>query len=165
VGDTPDNCWIAIRRLSGPAVITAAETVAAKYNTTTQTVGTSEAVVNCTVKEFDSHSAYSAGVFTVPVAGKYKISACTTGLSAQASALGDQVTLRARKNSTTISQLGAHTAWVSSTNYNPIISGSTIINCVAGDTLDVAILRIGVVSHALTTGSTLNWVSFERIGN
>ena len=49
-------------------------TVAAKYNTSSQAVGTSPAVLVMTTKEFDTTSSYSTstGVFTVPASGYYQ---------------------------------------------------------------------------------------------
>ena len=73
---------ITVERLSGPAVIAATETVAAKYfvNTGGGTTlnSTTSAVVNYDGKIYDTHNAVTTGTawkFIAPVSGKYRVSA------------------------------------------------------------------------------------------
>lgn len=64
--------YASISRDCGPSVITATETVSFSANTST-TAGTTSQCFIYTVKDHDTHNAYSTstGKFTVPVSGKY----------------------------------------------------------------------------------------------
>lgn len=61
-----------IERLSGPSVVAASETVSFSANTSTTAGSTTQCFIY-TVKDHDTHNAYSTitGKFTVPVSGKY----------------------------------------------------------------------------------------------
>lgn len=65
-------CGLTIERISGPSRIAASESVSFSANTST-TAATTSAPFIYTVKDHDTHNAYSTvtGVFTVPSPGKY----------------------------------------------------------------------------------------------
>lgn len=62
-----------IKRLSGPSTIASSEVVAARYNTSATSISSTAAKITFTNKIDDTHSGYSSGTYTVPVAGWYKI--------------------------------------------------------------------------------------------
>jgi len=66
---------LSIKRVSGPAVVTATESVGCKYTSSTTTVGTTGTTVTMPTKVQDTHNAYSTstGLYTVPVSGAYAI--------------------------------------------------------------------------------------------
>jgi hypothetical protein len=67
---------LSIKRLSGPATITATETVACNYETTAgQSMSTSFTTIIFGNKIHDSHNAMNAatGVFTAPISGLYSV--------------------------------------------------------------------------------------------
>lgn len=149
--------WQILRQPSGPKC---------KATTATQTVTNTDSIVIFSTKVFDSHSAYSTstGIYTVPVAGTYRVSSGSEGSAAQASTVGGRSNLTVRKNSTTQSQLGSFVAHATGANLSPIMGGSTLVQCAVNDTLDIAISRdANLTNYALTNGATLNWVCFERV--
>lgn len=158
-----------VSRLSGPAVVAATESVNAKYNTSSQTVGAVDSAIVATVKEFDSHNAYSTstGLYTVPVSGKYRISGYARASSSITSSLINlQVYLSAYQNGSLKSELGRFNFQETGTALGPVVNGTTTLQCNAGDTLSVDISRdSGVSSFSLPGDSSGVWVSFERIGN
>ncbi len=71
-GNTIAGGYFSINRLSGPSVVAASETVSFSANTSTTAGSTTQCFIY-TVKDHDTHNAYSTitGKFTVPVSGKY----------------------------------------------------------------------------------------------
>lgn len=154
-----------IKRLSGPSVVAASETVACRYrsnsgqsitnNTTTQTMiaGT---------RDYDTHLFYNSttGIATIPVSGKYSIRANFrfTAFNASANILG-----RVYKNGSLVSTSaiiaisGTSNSWAGFAN--------DIINCVAGDTLEIRILQDSGASRTLTTALDENVITIIRQGN
>jgi hypothetical protein len=167
---TSGTTWASwtVFRLSGPSQVAASETVAAKYTTSSTTVGTSATALLFTAKVFDTHNAYATGtgLFTVPVPGKYRV--CATSTSAtniSASSAGSQVILYGAKNGTNDTILGAFVYQVTAVNLNPITSGCTIYSANQGDTLSVMESRgANVTSFSLENSAIDTWVSFERVG-
>ena len=157
------NSSMSIDRLSGPAVITATETVAAKYNSCGTTfTGATATVAVWTVKEFDTHNAYSGGTYTCPVSGFYEVSAfllasSTTGVSA-----GDVIRMGLKKNGSSISSMGAVVTQVSTPSLPHTSFGTTMVQCNAGDTLQVEVSN-GDSTFSTDNNSRDTWVSFERI--
>jgi hypothetical protein len=79
VGTADSFTYMSIQRISGPAQIAASDTVGALYTGAPPT-GTLTNSYNTTTfgtKVKDSHGAYSAGSYTVPVSGQYDITART----------------------------------------------------------------------------------------
>ena len=76
------SAYISVKRLSGPAVIAATESVNAKYNSTGSAgTVTSTAPMQFNTKEYDSHGAVTTGAswrFTAPLSGRYRLSVFTT---------------------------------------------------------------------------------------
>ena len=158
------NHCIQINRLSGPSVIAANETVACTYTGTatgTLTTGGTNFLATIPTKLFDTHNSYSSGLFTVPVSGKYQV---TAQLHINATYVGGITTARCE-----IRQAGsASTAIIGSQNWpsgaftNPTRpNASIILNCIAGDTIGI---------YGGSDGSSLSYgnqcsVSIVRVGN
>ena len=144
----PYNTAFSINRLSGPSVIAANETVAAKY---TATAGA--AINNGTpniydTKLVDTHNQFntSTGNYTVPVSGIYEV----FGRIYSSTAIASYILL----NGSIYSQGDAATAGAPGTI-------SDIIPCIAGDILALS-------SNSSTTASGpnyLNSISIIRVGN
>lgn len=167
-----DLTWVTIERLSGPSQIAASETVAASYTSTTGTVtvGTSSATVPFGTKVFDTHGMYnvSTGVATIPMPGKYRITASIRSTSAVSSTTIDySVFLTLKKNSTTgLRTIGTYAYQVNGASLSPYALGSCVVDFLAGDTFEVQINRdSGVSSFNLSTNSAHTFLCFERIGN
>lgn len=159
--------FFTIEKVTGPSVVGGNDTVAARYNTTTTTVGTSPTVVVFTSRIYDTTNSYntSTGVYTVQVAGKYRVSAyALSGTAPTPTAAGDSIYLRVRQNSvnTVNNEIDRFQYPVVTSNISPNPNGTLTLTCLAGDTIDVAIFRdAGVSSYSLSSGT----ISIEKIGN
>jgi hypothetical protein len=155
---------ISIERLSGPSVIAASETVAMTYTGTatgTLTTGSTNFLATVPTKVFDTHNAYASGLFTVPVSGKYQVSA---QLHINATYVGGITTARCeirQAGSATTAIIGQQ-SWPSGASNNPTRpNASIILNCIAGDTIGI---------YGGSDGSSLSYgaqcsLSIERVGN
>jgi len=160
---------VQIERVSGPSVIAANETVAIRCSNTAGTSITntgSDVNIPFATKAFDTHGAYntSTGIFTVPVAGKYLISSSINYASSLAWAANNAVGLSIYKNGSRTVQgpiltiTGAYTGYAGAT-------ASDLIDCVAGDTLEVRSSNTRTAGAAtLSTNAGYNHVEIERVG-
>lgn len=132
--------------------------VMAKY-TDTSGASLTGAVFKYQTKIVDTHAAYSTstGLFTVPIAGPYRVSAAisTTGLTTS-----QALFIALYKNGTIHSTL--QQVWgngVTGGNYS--VTGSDTVSCVAGDTLEIRVTDDS--SGSATTSATWNNLAIERI--
>jgi hypothetical protein len=150
-------------RLSGPSVIAATDTVAARYTDTSgASIGTSLGLFKYLSKDFDTTGSYSisSGLYTVPVSGKYLVTGqIWTNLVTLGANSGALIAIY--KNNSFYSYIGKAVGTGSSNAYR--YGGSDEVNCVAGDTL--AIWVQSDVSTTATTLSGANVISFLRTGN
>jgi hypothetical protein len=159
-------CFVNFERLSGPTAIAASETVAMKATSaTTAVTATIGTMINPTVI-YDTHGAYnsSTGVFTAPVPGKYRVTAQARTTAMVVSA-GSAVQLYVKLNST-LKEAGVH----DSQNSSSIVRStqvSTVLNCLAGDTIQVQIDNESGGAGTWTCSGTanMNYIMIERIGN
>lgn len=153
---------ISIERLSGPAVITATESVNAAYgNGAGTSITSTSTVVPWPTKVFDSHAAMNVnGTYTVPVSGKYSVSA-TLLTASTAFAVANNLQLYLYKNGSSVNTLGYNyilgttRAWV---------TGNAMISCNAGDTIQVY-MNVGSGSTTLSNSVTDNFIAIARVGN
>lgn len=153
--------FVSVKRISGPSVIAASESVNMLANTAATSISTStETVVNGTVM-FDSHGAYNSttGVYIAPISGKYRIN---TGIRFPSTAIGSGGVqeLYVQKNSETNIPI-ARSNW-SSVTVTIMLNGSYTFRLLAGDTLKVKAYNNTTSS---LTGENSNFVEIERIGN
>lgn len=119
---------INIKRLSGPAVITATESVNASYFMSTNTTPGANTQLNFDTKIFDSHNAATTGSswkYTVPVSGTYSVTA-TVGITSGASSNMSVFKNGSRYN---------YFAFMSTTTN--IVTGTTLMKLNAGDFVDI----------------------------
>lgn len=156
-----------IERLSGPSVVAASESVIAKYQTTSNAVGTAATLVIYATKEIDTHGMYngSTGVLTIPVSGKYIIGIYGTTVAGNWTS-NMQFLLQLRKNgviptpSLVVSQIRAQTAWNTGTLE---AVGNIFIDCLAGDTIEI--LAQNSLGVQLSGTSGRNYFYIARLGN
>lgn len=124
------------------------------------TLNNAGAVIAFGVKIFDTHSAFSAGVFTAPVPGIYRVSAHLTTVAFASGAIGRGITGTLRKNSSTHLVLDRNFVQTT-TSVNRTLSGSADVSLNAGETLDLFFSS----DDAATTSSSQNecHISVERI--
>jgi hypothetical protein len=151
-----------VERVSGPNAVSAQETVAASYSYSSTQSFANNTTVTMTPdsKVFDTHNAYSTGtgLLTVPISGKYRVTAFTnmTGLTAS----NGTMILAVIKNGS-IGLRMARTAISIDTNQG--VNGSIIVTANAGDTLGATLFQSNGATRTNETG--IGWVQFERVGN
>jgi hypothetical protein len=148
-----------VERLSGPSAIAASETVAFGTLSQTPTGTISGAAFNNVIfgtKSFDTHGAYntSTGTYTVPIGGKYRVSAVVevsrTG--------GSFIVLNPFLNG-----VGTVSAGIIGSGVG-IATISTVLNCLAGQTINLKIQADGT-GQAYGSAYASSSISIERIGN
>lgn len=114
------------------------------------TIGTGVTTITPTTISNDSHGAFSGSTYTVPVSGYYRVDVFSAG-SVQAYATGTyNVYVRQAGSITNDYQVGSNRVQAAS-SVALASSGSTIIFCKAGDTLQFgALSAIATVSSAFT---------------
>lgn len=163
----PTQNIFSLSRVSGPAVITATESVNANYTTAnTQSISnTATTVIGTWTKVYDSHNAFNAssGVYTVPVSGKYHVSA-TLASASTAWTVGSAKYVILELTGTQ-SYLGPIVPiWASITTYlSPSLNVTMNFN--AGDTISVSLNNQTGSSFVLGGSGLDNWITIERVGN
>jgi len=162
--DTTADYFI-IQRISGPSQIATSETVALKttLSSFTQTANNTEQLIGgWTAPTFDTHSGFNAttGNYTCPVAGKYQILA-TVGFANNST--GNRY-FSFRKNAAVDAYSQQISASVSAASVGVVVTGGTIIQCNAGDTLSIYGYQNSGGNLAYTVGSTTH-LSIIRVGN
>jgi len=147
---------LSIHRLSGPAQITASETVAVRYASSAGQVITDTEIIDFGTEEFDSHSAVTTGAswkFTAPMAGYYSVSPSIL-VASIGYVNGDSVILGVYKNG---SLEGYLDRWESpdagSTQYVPV-NGNILVKMDAGDYIDVRITEERAAGNITLQAST-----------
>ncbi len=167
VASTSDNFFMA-SRISGPAVVTATETVAASYQMgTTQSIGngTTFIPVQFNTKIYDTHNAYGTTQYTIPVSGKYTINA----LIQYATATFSQGNIP--HLSLMINSAGAETWLISALqilttiSQGPFIGGSKTVSVNAGDTVAVGTRHDESAGRTIGQTANRNWFDITRVGN
>lgn len=138
-------------------------TVAARYNGSTSAPGTtgSPNTITYANKDFDSHSGYSAGTYTVPVSGKYHVTA-SLNQSASTTANNQSTILLVSKNGTSVA--GAEAAFVGA---GSVVSSTVadVVSCAAGDTIVVKAGNQGTTPSTVNGNTFFNYLSICRMSN
>jgi len=154
---------MSIVRVSGPSAIAATESINLRYTTVAgQTINNTAPVVIFGTKVYDSHSAFNSttGVFTAPIAGKYRVSAKLTS-TATAFTVGQDFECLLFKNGSAYSELGR--SWGNAASINLHTGGSDTVDMLAGQTL--SIVGYSNTTTTLVTNANLNYITIERVGN
>ena len=161
------GCQLNINRLSGPAVVAATETVAMKaYGSSTAINTTTTTVINPT-KLYDTHNAYNTttGVYTIPVSGKYRLSAFFYQASVTTTATAQNVFGTAQGSTgLTNGQFLLNFSFPIATSYVFAPNASITFQATAGEGIYVTLQRGGSV-NAFSLDGIGSWISIERIGN
>lgn len=145
---------ISITKISGPSAIAESERIACRYTNTAGTVvTTSYALIPFATKDYDTHGAFSAGIFTAPAAGEYQVILCLIGTTA-----GSPETIVALyKNGSHYSRLADNGPSNGSTG----LHGSDTVMLLAGETL--GIYSFASSNNTLSAVAGLNHVTFRRV--
>lgn len=160
--------WVTFERISGPSQIAASETVSASYYTSAGQsipVATTSTVLFGT-KENDSHNAYntSTGIYTVPVSGRYSISA-TVSYAFTPGTVGNLTNVWIYKNG---SALKRNLIALQTTSTSIITQPSVAVHSVqllAGETIAIATNHDESGAKTLFTQASMNHFSIVRTGN
>lgn len=163
-GSAPSSCTLSIERLSGPSVITATDTVAARYTSAAgQIIPTATVtIVDFGTKDFDTTNSVTTGAswkFTAPVSGKYIIQA---EIAYTANGTGDR-NIWLYKNGATFARL-----WYGPNGGGFIdryINGGTTMSLLAGDSIDIRAQQSTGANLALVASAQGCMVAISRIGN
>lgn len=161
--------YFCLNRLSGPATIAATETVAIKYQNTAGTNLTSSiTTIPFATKIYDTHNAFntSTNTFTVPVSGKYTITAQlrtgnVTNTTSQLVELGFLVTSTPESLSAVFQS--ADSRWGAGVSRHEAPSGTKTYSFNAGDIIAVQASSNNTIALSATAGH--NTICIERVGN
>lgn len=146
-----------LNRLSGPAVVTATESVNARIGGTATSVTSGTPTVVFTTTTFDSHNAYLSGTYTFPVSGKFRFSVLLRSPSTAFTA-GNLMEIYYSYNGGSNVVLDRATADTGAT-FQMAVSGTDSVNATAGATLVIKCFS----STVLTPDTAV--LALERIGN
>ena len=153
--------YLSIHRLSGPSAIAASETVSMTVGSSTTSIasGTPTKAIFSSVS-FDSHSAYNTttGTFTVPVSGKYSVSAFLYWNNAST---GNAFRTLIYKNGSK----AIDGSWGVRVGTEVSSISAITLRCNAGDTIEVYGLQADGAARALSGSATEQVFSVNRIGN
>lgn len=157
------SSYLTLEKISGNQSITSAETVAARYvNTSTQSIPTgANTIVTGWTRDNDSHGMVNTttGAITIPVSGRYRISAVLYWNILSAGVIGS---VFIRKNATSgYALLGGGAA--GGADWGP--GGSQVFSLLAGDVLYIEAYQTAGTAKTLISNSGWNAFSINRIGN
>lgn len=150
-----------VKKSATPAIIAPTEFVGCHYTHLSQAVITTNTVAFAT-RIFDSHNAMSSGLYTVPVAGKYRLSYFMLTANVTPAAGNYFSAYMQQTGSATVSRLGGYDIAQSTTNREFCSSGSTVFDCARGDILKV-IFEESIPAVNLSASGNLNYICIERI--
>ena len=161
VGSAPYICTASFERVSGPAVVTATESVNASYYCSANAGGGPAQPINFDTKIFDTNNAATtspAGTgtwkYTAPVSGKYSVTSyvhITTD---------SNFFMRLYKNGAYYKVLSSY-----SSTGEQSCDGSAILLLNAGDYIDIRTDSSYTVNGASLASDSTSWVDIARVGN
>lgn len=159
-----NNNYTNFERISGPSVIAANETVACRYKTSSSFAIShiTYTIMDYSSKDFDTHGSVTTGgswKFTAPINGIFRVSA--NGYFDPNSTSARELALF--KNGSRVCALGGIS--ICSGTQSASFGGSSTIQLIAGDYIDVRIWQNSGIALATTGDSAFQWVSIEKIGN
>lgn len=160
---SPDSHWIAINRISGPAVIAATETVAAKYQSSQTTLNPT--IINYDTKVYDTHNAVTVGaswIFTAPISGIYDLYA-TLQLSPNAGSFvaNDVIQISSRQNGSTVQNSFIRMETTVTSSKQIWIDDSLLLN--AGDTVNILnTSNTTAANQNISGGILVNYITISR---
>ena len=149
-------------RADTAVVAKSVETVAARYTGGSTAFGGSAVILNFSTKDYDTHNAYSNGVFTCPVAGIYQVTAAVSQ-NAQFQSATEVRTIYVYKNGSDYCDI--NDTWGEGRTIAPyFVCSVATVKCIAGDQLAVYGSNNNG-SQAMNNAFTTCWVTFTKVGN
>jgi hypothetical protein len=157
-----------VDRLSGPSVVAANETVAMRYSSSSgQSIPNNlNTIVVYGTKDYDTHGFYnsSSGTATIPVSGKYRITAKILFNSYTWPAT-TSAAIFIYKNGVIGPTMYRSDETASAAGKYVNCSGSVTVNLAAGDTIQIYTAHSQGTTINLLTDVNQNFVCIERVGN
>lgn len=157
--DAASGSTLHFEMMSGPSQIAASESINARYYASATSISGTPAIISWTTKDFDSHNGMSAGIYTVPSAGKYQVNSALA-LSGTF-ILNNTCVIEILKNGTAVSNF---TQYAGGAITQDSVEIADIVKCNAGDTLRIEVSSAGT-TPAIVSSNTRNYVSISRVGN
>lgn len=161
VASQPQQNYFSIERLSGPSVVAASETVACHVETSAGPLlpALPGGAISFPTKLYDTHNAFSGNTYTVPVSGKYKITALFTIVNSAGTAI---FFADVHVNGAHVKNLMALYPYANVAQ-NHRINGSVTLHLNAGQTVQI----VGGASPAINlfASGVYNYFCIERVGN
>lgn len=159
---------ISISRISGPAVVSATDSVNARYTNTAGTTLTKSAenTIPFATKDYDSHGAFVTDTYTAPAPGKYKYF-CQVGIATGATwASGDDIVMKVYKTGS-LHAFNQAFIFFGATSVSPSSSISDTLNMIQGDTLQCRVVpnKASAGNVTMDTSAGYNYFTIERVGN
>jgi hypothetical protein len=143
--------------------------VAAMYTQTsgTTTIGTSDTVINFDTKVLDTRNAVTVGagwVFTVPIAGYYQVTSCVRFAANSDFDKDNSAVLKLYVNGGYGKNLDFFEGFDQDTSYTVSLSGTGMLHCAVGDTLDIRASQDAAVGGiASVATAALTWVDIFKL--
>jgi hypothetical protein len=159
---------ITFERISGPAFISASESVCATYTNSSgfSVPNNAETVITGWTKVYDSHGTFNTnGIYTIPSNGKYRFNGLITFNNATITA-GTEYYLYVQQagSATTQSKLCVLFPTNTATNY-VTINGCATHQCVAGDTISIGAYHNAGSARSLYNNASWNYINIEKVAN
>lgn len=159
---------LSISRISGPSVIASTETVALDYRTTAGQSIPNNVLTSIVwgTKTYDTHGIMntSTGTITTPISGKYMISSAYC-FGNYAWTAGTQASLSVIKNGSYYGILSRGNETNATTTKYDSGRGSMLVQCNAGDTIQIQVVHTFGSAINLQADTNLNYVTMSRVGN
>ena len=155
------SAGLQVSRLSGPSVVAASETVACHVETSAGPILSTGigSAISFPTKLYDTHNSFSGNTYTVPVSGKYRITAYFTIVNTSGTNI---VFSDVYVNGALVKNLMALYPYLSVAQ-NHRINGSVTLNLTAGQTIQIYAGAGSAIG--LFTSGVYNYLCIERVGN
>ena len=164
----PGNNYFSVERISGPSVLAATETVALDYRTNAGQSIPNNVLTSIVwgTKTYDTHGIMntSTGTITIPISGKYMISSAYC-FGNYAWTAGTQASLSVIKNGSYYGILSRGNETNATTTKYDSGRGSMLVQCNAGDTIQIQVVHTFGSAINLQADTNLNYVTMSRVGN
>jgi hypothetical protein len=162
---------VSIMKQGGSAQLTATDTVAARYtSTSTANITGTDTQINYDSKDYDTLGMVTTGASwkaTAPISGRYRITAGAETSNTSCTSTNSHFTLSLYKNNGSRAEVLDDRICNITGGYRKILRGSADIYLLAGDYIDVRISDGDATTHSLATFATDSATAVEivRVGN
>lgn len=160
---------MSVEKIAGPQAIADSESIHANYETAAgqSIASTTETIIDFGAKVYDTHGLVTTGAgvwkFTANMSGRYRISALANIGNSVAWAVNTGARMSVFKNGSLYRRLQVLQAQAANTFVMDSLGGSTVVDLIAGDYIQIAVWQNQGTSLALSAVSQANYVTIERV--